>query len=224
MFLSRLKLSKSPSARALAGFWQSPNPAQRQSAQHNLLWSVFADSVERERDFLWREESEDTFIVLSQRAPNQTDLFEPHQIKPFSPQIGIGAHIGFSLRANATRNKDGGGARVDVVMDALHKIPRQDRASRRMDIAQEEGALWLKRQGHAHGFEIVGCGVEAYSSATLSRFTVRAKSAPKFGILDLTGVVRVTDPERFVSRVCFGFGRAKSFGCGLMLLRRPSAS
>ncbi|GBQ85809.1 CRISPR-associated protein Cse3 [Acetobacter malorum DSM 14337] len=220
MFISRLTLSTSPSARALAGFWQSPNAGQRKSAQHNLLWSVFADTKDRERDFIWREESEGAFTVLSHRPPQQNDLFEPHKIKPFSPKLQAGSSIMFKLRANATRSRDNGRIRADVVMDALYAIPKEDRALCRMDIAQAEGEAWLKRQGEGHGFEVLGCSVDAYTAETVQRFSVRAKNAPKFGILDLSGGLKITDPEKFIQKVSFGFGRAKSFGCGLMLIRK----
>jgi len=43
MYLSRLTLSRAPSAAAL-------------DAHHRLLWSLFSDDPDRRRDFLWREE------------------------------------------------------------------------------------------------------------------------------------------------------------------------
>ena len=42
----------------------------------------------------------------------------------------------------------------------------------------------------------------------------------QFGILDLTGLLEVTDPPLFLSHLAAGFGRAMAFGCGLMLIRR----
>lgn len=41
----------------------------------------------------------------------------------------------------------------------------------------------------------------------------------KIGVLDFDGVIDVVDPERFREAIGEGFGRAKAFGCGLMLLR-----
>ncbi|WP_243641924.1 type I-E CRISPR-associated protein Cas6/Cse3/CasE [Rhodovulum steppense] len=45
---------------------------------------------------------------------------------------------------------------------------------------------------------------------------------PQFGILDLEGRIEVTDPEALLARLARGFGRAKAFGCGLMLIRRAA--
>jgi CRISPR system Cascade subunit CasE len=41
-----------------------------------------------------------------------------------------------------------------------------------------------------------------------------------FGVLDISGVLEVRDPARFLARLIQGFGRARAFGCGLMLIRR----
>jgi CRISPR system Cascade subunit CasE len=44
--------------------------------------------------------------------------------------------------------------------------------------------------------------------------------AAVFGVLDMSGALEVTDPERFLTKLAQGFGRGKAFGCGLMLIRR----
>lgn len=41
-----------------------------------------------------------------------------------------------------------------------------------------------------------------------------------FSSLDYEGVLTVTDPERFVQTLNSGIGKARAFGCGLMLIRR----
>lgn len=217
LFLSHIRLSRSPSAKALAGLLLPDDQAQRRSAHHNLLWSVFADNPERKRDFLWREEADGSFLVLSARLPSQTDLFEPHQVKPFAPSLAAGDRLGFLLRVNATRVKKG--ERVDVVMDALHQVPKNERAALRMKYADKEGAAWLARQGDTSGFRLLDATVHDYSTETLPVIRGR-KGRPHFGILDLSGQLEVQDPDGFLDSLAKGFGRAKAFGCGLMLVRR----
>jgi CRISPR system Cascade subunit CasE len=39
-------------------------------------------------------------------------------------------------------------------------------------------------------------------------------------VLDLSGALTVTDPTLFLEKLSGGFGRAKAFGLGLMLIRR----
>jgi len=221
LFLSQIRLAQSPSARALEGFWRSPDRGQRYSAQHNLLWAAFADGPDRERDFLWREIREGHFLTLSARPPQPLDLFEPHQVKDYAPVLKRGNTITFQLRANATRMKrDDKRQRVDIVMDALHGVPREQRAARRMDVANDVARAWLARQGEASGFRLVSSIVEDYSTEALMRFSVLPKQKPQFGILDLSGQLEVAEPDLFLAQIAKGFGRAKSFGCGLMLIRR----
>jgi CRISPR system Cascade subunit CasE len=221
LYLSRIRLSRNPSAQALAGLLSPPDAGPRRSAQHKLLWTVFADGPDRRRDFLWREERENEFLVLSERRPQPMDLFEPHEVKDFAPQLVAGAQLDFTLRANATRAKRGG-QRVDVVMDTLHALPKGARAGERMATAAREGRAWLERQGAAAGFEILALEVGDYATELLPGYRGPRKGQPQFGILDMSGRIRVTDPAVFLARLARGFGRAKAFGCGLMLIRRAS--
>ena len=221
LYLSHIRLEKNPSAKALASLLRPSDTNERISAQHHLLWSVFADSEERKRDFLWREERDGSFLTLSERPPLQTDLFQPHQVKPYAPELVTGDQLEFLLRVNATRMKRGDNrARVDVVMDALHHIDKSERAAHRQDIATREGHLWLARQGEKNGFEVLHARADDYSVVALPRPGKGRHSQIKLGILDLSGTIQVKNPVLFIQQLRAGFGRAKSFGCGLMLLRR----
>lgn len=238
LYLSHLCLSRRPSALALAPLLAPADPAARKSAQHNLLWSVFADGPDRTRDFLWREERQNSFLVLSARPPAQTELFEPHQVKEFAPALTAGDRLEFQLRCNATRTEKTGGLSVtgkekkrhiDLVMDMLRTIPgRKDlspeadsrRAPERMALAQQAGHIWLAKQGDKAGFRVLAAEVADYSTEVLPGHRGPRKGQPQFGILDLTGRIEITDPAAFLAQVAAGFGRAKAFGCGLMLIRR----
>ena len=219
LYLSQIRLSRSPAAQALAPLLVPSGTASRRSAAHNLLWSVFADGPDRRRDFLWREEGEGRFLTLSARPPLQTDLFDPHRIKEFAPALGPGDRLDISLRANATRTKRSG-ERVDVVMDALHAVPSEARAEERMSLAQTAGTAWLARQGEKAGFRLIEAQVAGYSVEVLPGHRGPRKGQPQFGILELSGRIEVTDPAAFLPHLAQGFGRAKAFGCGLMLIRR----
>lgn len=218
LYLSRLTLSKAPAAVALDALL-NPGGAARLDAHHRLLWSLFADGPDRKRDFLWREEGGGVFLTLSARPPARHDLFETPQVQDFAPVLAPGDRLAFALRVNATRDRAGVG-RVDVVMDALHALPPEDRAGARMVLAQREGAEWLAGQGARHGFRLLGAEVSDYSAVVLPGFRGRRKGQPQFGILEMAGLLEVVDPAAFVTRLGQGFGRAKAFGCGLMLVRR----
>lgn len=218
LYLSRLRLSQNPSVQALDALLNPVGQGARADAHHRLIWAAFADTPDRRRDFLWREDGKGSFFTLSARPPLASDLFDA-DVKPFAPMLQSDDRLEFTLRANATRDRKGLG-RVDVVMDALHGVPSDARADQRMEIAQREGAAWLLRQGDMAGFKVVQVDVGDYSVAALPGHKGKRKGQPQFGILELSGVVQVTDPGAFLAKLASGFGRARGFGCGLMLIRR----
>lgn len=220
MYLTKASLSRAPSVRALDKLLLPSEAGNRTDAHHRLLWSLFADSADRTRDFLWREEGKGTFLILSERAPILSELFANVDSKLFAPSLYQGDRLRFALRANATRSKDK--KRVDVVMDALFTLPKDQRAEQRMDVATSEGSAWMQRQGATHGFRVLDCVASDYSVHALPAYRGPRDKQPQFGILDLEGELQITDSAAFVSAVGKGFGRAKAFGCGLMLLRRAS--
>lgn len=136
-------------------------------------------------------------LVLNRHAPTRA-------LSNLSP----GDQLVFALRANATQDRSalsrldpserrGKSRRVDVVMNLLRDVPADDRAAQRMplDIA-----------------------VEDYSVLSLGRS--RRRRGMTHGVLDLSGRIEITDPEKFLPALASGFGRAKAWGCGLMLIRR----
>ncbi|MCY3879335.1 MAG: type I-E CRISPR-associated protein Cas6/Cse3/CasE [Rhodobacteraceae bacterium] len=216
LYLSKLLKARKPALKAVAALLEPGEAAQRLDADHRLLWSLFADDPAAKRDFLWRVEG-CRYLVLSKRAPMPSPFFDSPQVRHFAPDLRAGDHLFFSLRVNATRTRKGVG-RVDIVMDALHGIAPRQRAVQRMDVAQMAATDWMTRQGTRTGFACRDLLVEDYSVLTLPR-TSRA-GQPRFGILDLTGTLEVTEPATFLTHLGEGFGRAKAFGCGLMLIRR----
>src|SRR5690606_4103459 len=148
------------------------------------------------------------------------------QTREFAPRLSAGKRLFFSLRANATKDKriDGAGhgsrtRRVDLIMDRLYEIEREKRKDHRSVIAQEIAESWLSRQGEQKGFKSINVVAENYNQIRLKRN--RAANA-RFGILDITGEIAVTDPDLFITGMAGGYGRAKAWGCGLMLIR-PAA-
>lgn len=219
LYLSRLTLSLAPAAAALDALLNPKDGGARLDAHHRLLWSLFTDGPDRRRDFLWRDEGKGVFLTLSARPPLAHDLFEVPQVQPFAPALAKGDRLAFALRVNATRDRAGAG-RVDVVMDALHALPPGDRSQARMALAQREGVAWLAGQGARNGFRLIAADVADYSAVTLPGFRGKRKGQPQFGVLEMAGLLEVTDPAALIARLGQGFGRAKAFGCGLMLVRR----
>jgi CRISPR system Cascade subunit CasE len=197
-------------------------------AHHRLVWALFAD--QKDRDFLWRSEGHGRFLILSARPPadDGAGLFEPPEVKDFAPDLKPADRLDFALKVNATRTrKTDPGARarrVDVVMDAIHALPSgketDDRRQARMAAAQTAGRDWLAAQGAKAGFSVDSAVAADYSVVPLPAHTGPRKGQPQFGVIEMTGRLTLTDPAAFLAQIVKGFGRAKAFGCGLMLIRR----
>lgn len=231
LYLSRLVLNRSAPASALMPLLDPKEPSIAADAHHRLIWSVFSDGRHRKRDFLWRHAGRGQFLTLSWRPPRANDLFNPPEIKVFNPNLTPGDRLHFLLRANATRDRAavsrlgkkarrGKSRRVDVVMDLLRAAPSgQERADIRDQVAQVAAEAWMKRQGDAKGFAPRATVLDGYSTVDLGK---RRHRGGRIGILDLRGEIELTDPGRFLAALTSGFGRAKAWGCGLMLIRRAA--
>ena len=215
----RAHLRRDASVAALAPLLLPEDDSARVMAAHRLVWSLMPADPDARRDFLWREEAPGRFLVLSSRPPGASALFDV-EAKPFEPALSAGDRLRFILRANPTVSSsttDGRSTRHDVVMHALRAVPQPERAAARPALAQQEGAAWLDRVGQKHGFAVEpGLRADGYQTLQLPR----AGRAIQLGTLEYEGVLQVTDPKLFVERLVAGFGRARAFGCGLMLVRR----
>ena len=227
-YLSRVRLRSDASVAVLAPLLLGSTRNGRASHQpgHHLIWSLFSDRPDRQRDFLWREMGVGVFLILSERTPNDLHgLFEIAEPKPFHPVLDPGDRLRFSLRANPIiRRRDptrrGRSVKHDVVMDALHSRDAGQRGGHRRAIVREQGIAWLERQGLSRGFEFEpdDIGVDGYEQHSVVR---RGKARPmRYSTLDFEGLLTVGDPESFLSSLVRGFGASKAYGCGLMLIRR----
>lgn len=223
-FLSLAELARNPQVQALRALLDPAADGVREDAHHRLIWSLFAGEAGRARDFLWRAEGRGRFLILSAQPPTQSPLFEPLQVKEFAPALQAGDELAFVLRANATRTRktgapDAAGKRkrqhIDLVMDRIYPVA-DDRAAARAAALPEVARDWLTQQGVGAGFRLLEAAVDDYSVRTLPRRGAQAR----IGILDIVGRLQLTDPALFRAAQARGFGRAKAFGCGLMLIRR----
>lgn len=225
LYLSRARLRDDNSVRAIAPLLLPDDIHASLSAAHRMVWSLMSDDPDRRRDFLWREEGPGAFLILGPRPAEAGGLFAVES-KPWAPQLRAGDRLGFLLRANATVSRSAvpgsrgaRGRRHDVVMDVLYRLPHDERAAQRRGAIAEAGQVWLTRQGLRAGFvpEANTLNVDGYDTVRVAR---GSKENVMFGRLECEGVLQVTDPTLFLREVAAGLGRAKAFGCGLMLLRR----
>ena len=190
-----------------------------------------------------------TFLVLSARPPAAgARLFEV-ETKPFAPSLAPGDRLGFSLHANPTvqagHPKTGVKGRYDVMSMAVMRLPANAAKPEKARAVEDAARRWLGRQALASGFRIferfdpeseagdepppgfewIPCdGDEEPLALTASGFQSAAvpgkRAAGRLGLIDYDGVLTVADPVLFLDAIGRGFGRAKAYGCGLMLIRR----
>lgn len=247
---ARLRARRGEALASIAPLLLPDDVSARYDAQHRIIWLMFRDGPDTSREpqwregeqgFLWRDDGNGMFLVLSRRQPTDPHRLFELETKTFEPSLTEGDCLRFALRANpvaSRKPKPKGsvpaqrerGKRVDVVMDALKPVARTcwstrtGRAFERDDIVTEATYKWLARQGEKHGFVLRKGG--AFSASGYTQVQIQRKKSggerrpAGFSVVDLAGEIEVTDPAAFLMRLPLGFGSAKAFGCGLMLLRR----
>lgn len=164
--------------------------------------------------------------------------------KEFAPRLATGDRLRFRLRANpVTRrrderlrvNKEDGLPRFDkkgrpqhvskkddIVMRELQAIPRGDprRAWERPAIIQRAGREWLEQISSSSGFTIDPHNLLIDHYRQHRHWRKRGEDSRRFSTLDFEGILKVTEANMFLEKLAKGFGSAKAFGCGLMLIRR----
>lgn len=208
--------------------------------EHQWLWRFFPSPPGTERDFLFRRRDAEglpRFYVVSKRKPEPRSDAWQIQCREYRPQVPSGVRLSFELRANpvVSRTGDKGAVRHDVVMDAKKRLlaardlpnwkawkPDRTTADGQpdpppplYDLVHTACTDWLTGRAGQYGFALdqSTVSVAAYEQHGGKRGQLR------FSTVDLSGELVVTDAERFVGALANGIGRAKAFGCGLLLVR-----
>jgi CRISPR system Cascade subunit CasE len=234
LFLSRLTLKRSPEIGPLIAVLRPADEPRAIATDHRLMWSAMPDGVQRRREadgngaaFLWRRDHQPgRYYLLGPRPRLDSSLFEV-EAKPFEAALTPGDRLRFVLRVNATVDRRTGRGkdqreRSDVAMDLLKSVPPREqapgaRAEKRQAVAAEAARSWLTRQAAQHGFALEELQLQGYRAALVER---SPHKPGRIGVFDLSGLLTVREPHPFLLKLRQGFGRAKAFGCGLMLIRR----
>lgn len=229
---ARLRTARGEALSAIAPILMPDDEDRRAGHAHRLVWLLFQYQQDAARDFLWRDEGQAKFMILSPRPPTDPHGLFDLEIKPFAPELTAGDELRFVLRANPVVARKGAltsddhakrlrGKRVDIVMDALHAVPSEERNGKRDAITAEAGERWLREQGARAGFTPKTVVVSSYGRVDIAD-QERKKRRDRAGIavMDIEGVLTVADPSAFVAKLGQGFGGAKAFGNGLMMIKR----
>lgn len=190
---------------------------------HQSLWKLF--SKEEERQFLFREEIQQNglplFYILSANPPAKSNILKA-QIKPFNPQLKKGQRLAFNLRANPTigvTDDEGKVKRHDVMMHTKRQAKHENRSDEEIwELMEQAARQWISNEKR-----LTEWGIQLDTLPDVRTYTQhRSKKQGRliqYSSVDFQGTLRVVEPERFLQSYAKGFGRAKAFGCGLMLIR-----
>jgi CRISPR system Cascade subunit CasE len=192
-------------------------------ASHQLLWRLFTE--EQKRNFIFRQEVDQggmpLFYVLSQTQPVSTPLFQVSS-KAFAPKLRAGQRLAFKLRANPTIcvTENGKQKRHDVLMHTKRQYKGEQLAPKELEFLTFEAAQkWLMDEKRLSAWGIQLDAVPEVQAYIQHRTQKGKKRTIQFSSVDFEGLLTVESPEKFLQQYAQGFGRAKSFGCGLMLIR-----
>ena len=187
-----------------------------QYRMHQQVWRLFPGDAEK-RDFMYRQDLVPgrglLLMVVSARRPSVAHMpgWEC-QTKTYQPVVRSGMLLQFSLRANPVvtkRRPDGSRQRHDVIMNAKKRDAFPV-------CIQETGCAWLESRSERFGFNIMDMRADAYRQHRTNKSGCRIA----FSTLDYEGLLKTIDPERLIAALYDGIGPSKSFGCGLLLVRR----
>lgn len=199
--------------------------------EHALVWKLFpGDDIPR--DFLFRADIDQqgipVYYVVSRREPILHDALVV-ETRSYDPQLQAGELVRFDLRANPTVTAIQTGKRHDVLMHAKHQAKAEgllpDEIEKRIE---SSGRQWLVER--SMGMRVIVDSDDLpdglADSLVVSRYQqhrIRARKHEKplqFSSVDYSGLAEVTDPDALRESLFKGEGRAKAFGCGLLLVRR----
>ena len=221
----------------------SPNDAY---AAHQLVWRAFPSEPNTPRDFVFRQEVSTgldsvgdfgrrtpVFYVVSKRRPMIEEQSGSVQIKPYDPQITSGQRFTISLRANPVvsrrderssmkpQDQKGKLRRHDVLMEAKRHAKCENLDPAEWREAQRRAVLkWLIKQSDQFGCSVnedESFAINGYRQHVLPR---KGKKPIKFSSVDITGIIKVNEPDRLKKALFQGIGKSRGFGCGLLLIRR----
>jgi len=195
---------------------------------HQAVWDLFADSPDRDRDFLYRLDvvgKMPLVYAVSERKPQDSKGIWSIEIKEYSPRIKAGIRLGFTVRVNPIRKKNG--KRHDVVMDAKYKMRAKNsgQIERKLqqEIITEACSKWFEERAVNNGFKLIRNDIPIFRVDGYQQIQFcknRGGETVKYSTVDITGMLEVLEESSFTDVLFNGIGPAKGFGCGLILVRK----
>jgi CRISPR system Cascade subunit CasE len=140
--------------------------------------------------------------------------------KQMPTRFAAGRRLGFTVRARPTVRVDRNGDRDrtcerDAFLAAIASVAKGDGPTR-----GEVYQAWLAQRLATGGARIEHVVLDAFRlSTTLRRDATRRLHAFRGPEAEFSGVLNVTEPDRFTALLSDGVGRHRAFGFGMLLLK-----
>jgi len=227
MYLSRaaLKTSERGGTGALAAFLAGASGFIGQG--HHLVWSLFGDRG-GDRHFLYRmtgPTAAETILIASDERPQDRHGLWELEVKDLRllDTLAKGDRIEWSLRVNATvRSRSGTGRESSTSHCIVDRARRGGAKGTSMQVAMQVVPPWLAVRLAAAGIEACAenMTVQAYDKRRFGHGPGAPSPLVIIATTDVVGSGVVHDADAVRRAMREGIGRARAYGCGLLLIRR----
>jgi CRISPR system Cascade subunit CasE len=190
---------------------------------HQLIWRLFSNSnPDKKRDFIYRAQFNKgwpTFYAISAIEPVDLENIWAIETKKYQPILQESDTLYFRVQVNpriCRKDKDGKASYFDCIQDAFHKNTMKEESKAQM--IQDAGEHWLMKRSEQHGFKIQSVIADNFQKHRFKKY--KQNHSILFSTIDLTGVLQVTNVEKFLQVLMHGIGSAKGFGCGMFMVKR----
>lgn len=203
---------------------------------HQLIWQLFSNQPATKRDFLFRQEYEykqletprgpkgiPIFYVVSERQPLSFTDEVIIDVKDYNPKITCGMELDFKVRVNPVIARLISGknhsSKHDVLMEAKRLAKQQGITDKTIIRTMMNNAVikWFIEKGDRFGYTIKSpIEVSSYLQHRISKKNAQIQ----FSSVDLSGALEVIEPTSFLELLSKGIGHSRSFGCGMMMIKR----
>ncbi len=195
----------------LSKIWLAPGRLDNAWEWHRALWTLFPD-IERKAG----ESAPFLFCMENMNLTQGAEVLLQSDIQPdtasgrarvlatrtIDPRPQTGQHLSFRLTANVTK--------------AIRDKDQPERKIRVPLIKEEQQIDWLKRKLNGAADRLTALHVQSHPPT----YFRKDRRPGKIVSVTFEGNLEVGDPETLQELMKKGFGPAKAFGCGLMLVRR----
>jgi len=181
---------------------------------HCVLWNLFSEAKDAERDFLFRvgqlDQNQAEILMQSAREPETSSkVARILACREYPLLMQADQRLRFLLVANPVKTIIDEGGRKNIKGE-----PKKCRVPL---MREEEQRSWIERKfGNAATIESLV--IDPVSSLRFRKS--KEDRAGKIQPVNFHGILAVTKPEAMVKLVQSGVGPAKAFGCGMLSLAR----